>query len=78
MRQEHGFKKPQKRSPQLQKQQVGSGLLMQDFLDFMQKVAGFYNSFGTDNKLYDYDGDGIVTVLDWLEFLSNQPYFWAL
>ena len=48
---------------------------MQDFLDFMQKVAGFYNSFGTDNKLYDYDGDGIVTVLDWLEFLSNQPYF---
>ena len=48
---------------------------MQDFLDFMQEVAGFYNSFGTDNKLYDYDADGIVTVLDWLEFLSNQPYF---
>ncbi len=48
---------------------------MQDFLDFMQEVAGFYNAFGTDNKLYDYDGDGIVTVLDWLEFLSNQPYF---
>ena len=48
---------------------------MQDFLNFMQEVAGCYNSFGTDNKTYDYDGDGTVTVLDWLEFLSNQPWF---
>ena len=48
---------------------------MQDFLDFMQYVAGFYSSFGTYSKQYDLDGDGIVTVLDWIQFLANQPYF---
>ena len=43
----------------------------------MQEVYYFHLAYGTQNKVYDLNGDGWVTVSDWLEFISTHEWLWS-
>ena len=45
------------------------------FLNFMQVLLDFFTMYGehvTPGIGYDFDANGIINVMDWLEMLANQ------
>lgn len=48
------------------------------FTDFMTLFLDFLASMGTNNPLWDYNGNGIIDMTDFLEFLAHgQPTDWV-
>jgi len=48
------------------------------FNDFMILFLDFLSNMGTNNPLWDYNGNGIIDMGDFLEFLANgQPTDWV-